>query len=252
MKKKTTLTIICIIVIFIIGFILWQEYTKYKMRKTIQEAFWWIEDIFTTDNEETNTSKNTIKDKEKDDSKKEVIDTSINLKKWIEETIKGNYEWKDLEVNFSLTDVSFIDEIEPPEPRTSYYTYYPKQDGKTFAVAYITLKNLWGSSFDINYVIKNLYDSSCSSKAIFWWKYEYTADLVAEISKDSKWQFDFESSFVYLDPLETKNIIVAYSVPDEVKDMDAELNICLWNQKIKLDFTNPTVEESPNDEEVIE
>lgn len=207
------------------------------MRKAITEAFSDFWDVF---NDETtdNSSNNTIKDKEKEEKEPE-IDTSITISKSTTESVSSMYNSREIEAEITLNDVSFIDEIRPPEPTQSYYTYYPAKEGKTYAVISLKLKNIWGSSFDISDVLRNTYsfDSKCSAKAVFGWKYSYTADLVAELEKDNKWGYSYESSFVYIDPLETMDIIVAYSVPNEVKDKDAKLNICLWDQKINLDFT---------------
>lgn len=206
------------------------------MRKAITEAFSDFWDVF---NDETtdNSSNNTIKDKEKEEKEPE-IDTSITISKWTTETVSSKYNSDDIEAEITFNDVSFVDEIRPPEPQQDFYSYYPAKEGKTYAVVNLKLKNLWSTSFTIRYVLNNLYgrDNFCTPKAIFWWKYEYTADVVSELEKDSKWKYSFED-YSSIDPLETMDIIVAYSVPNEVKDKDAKLNICLWDQKINLDFT---------------
>jgi len=215
------------------------------MRKAITDAFSGLWNVL---NDETSkSSNNTIKDKEKKEKEPE-IDTSITISKWTTESVSSTYSSSEVEADITLSEVSFVDEILPPEPIQSFYTYYPAKEGKTYAVAYLKIKNTWTSKFDVSDVIRNSfsYVGECSAKAVFWGKYEYTADVIAGLDKNSKWENTYDS-YIYIDPLETKDIIVAYSVPNEVKDKDAELNICLWNQKINLDFmvenSNESLEE---------
>jgi len=253
-KKARIVCIVIIIFVFWIWFFAWREYTKYQIREWLKEAFAWFSNAF---NQETSIedkviededvkdevkkadSDKTIKDKEikeesKKEQKKEIFET---LKKWETKEFQWKFESSDIEAEVSLWDVSFTDEIMPPEPRQSFYTYFPKQENKTFAVLYMNIKNTWWKSFNLSDVIKDLYDTKCNSKAIFWWKYEYTVDVVAELKKDNKWWYNYETSFVYVDPLESKEFIVAFSVPNEVKEKEADLNICLWSKKIILDLT---------------
>lgn len=233
MNKKRLFIALWIVVCLAVWFFAWQEYTKYQMRKAMTDAFSELGNIFTDDT----SSSSTIKDKEEKEKEPEV-DTSITISKWMTETVSSVYNSHDVETEITLSEVSFVDEILPPEPMQSYYTYYPSQEGKTYAVVYLKLKNTGASKFDVGDVLRNAYNfnSKCSSKAVFWGKYEYTADVVAWLEKNNKWENSYDS-YPYIDPLETKDIIVAYSVPNEVKDKDAALNICLWDQKINLDFT---------------
>ena len=254
MNKKRLYIVLWIIVCLAIWFFAWQEYQKYKIKKAFTEAFCDFWNIFSDEvnnenNGSDNTSNKTIKDK--DVENQPVADSSVTIIKWSTESISSKYNSNDVEAEITLNDVSFIDEIKPPEPTQSYYHYYPEKEGKTYAVISLKLKNIWGSSFDISDVLRNTYsfNSNCSAKAVFWWKYSYTADLVAELEKDNKWGYSYESTLIYIDPLETKDIIVAYSVPKEVKDKDAVLNICLWDKKIDLDFSEKITEiEEPSNE----
>ena len=248
MNKKRLFIALWIVVCLVIWFFAWQEYTKYQMRKAITEAFSGFGNV-----SDDSSSNSTIKDKEKKEKEPEV-DTSITISKWTTETVASTYNSNNIEAEITLSEVSFTDEILPPEPLQSYYTYYPVQEGKTYAVVYLKLKNTWASNFDVGDILRNSfnYNSKCSAKAVFWGKYEYTADVVAWLEKNSKWENSYDS-YPYIDPLETKDIIVAYSVPNEVKDKDAQLNICLWDQKINLDFNvAEPVEENMADEQIDE
>ena len=266
-KKSRIICCIALVIALWIWFFAWREYTKYQIRQTMEEAFKWFGEIFNDDSllddtksedinkedskQEESKSDKTIKDES--NSKKETKkDKTAILKKWTTETFSWKYDWNNIEAELSLWDVAFTEEIIPPEPKQSYYTYFPKQDGKTFAVLYMNIKNIWWKTFDLSDVIRNAYKNGCSSKAIFWWKYEYTADIIAELEKDSKWHYSYDSNFIYVDPLESKEIIVAFSLPLEVKDKDAELNLCIGNQKINIDFEDKEETATEEVEEVTE
>ena len=252
MNKKRLYIALWVIICLAIWFFIWQEYTKYQIRKAFQEAFSFdseIENIETNKSNEKadNNTSNKIKDKEKSDKK--VKDNSITLKKWVTETVAWKYSNETVEAEISVSDIAFVEEIRPPEPKQSLYTYYPAKEWKTYAVIYLKMKNTWGESFNADNVIRNPYSftDDCSSEAIFGWKYKYTADIVAKLEKDNNWWYSYDSYF-YIDPLETQDIIVAFSVPNEVKDMDAYLSICLWNQKIIIDANEVTPEPEVNSE----
>ncbi len=255
MNKKRLYIALWIIVCLVIWFFAWQEYTKYQLRKVITDAF---SDFWNVINNETDNSSNkTIKNK-KEKKKEPIIDTSITINEWATETISSKYRSEDIEAEITFNDISFVDEIRPPEPQQEFYSYYPAEEGKSYVVVSLKVKNLWSTYFNTNYVINNqltLADTwkkqLCSPKIIFWWKYEYSTDIVAKIEKDSKWKYSFDDYFS-TDPLEINDIIVAFSIPNEVKDKDADLNICFWDKKINLQFDNVESAEENTTEETTE
>ena len=116
--KKTIVAIICGIILLVAWFIVWQEYTKYQIRKTMAEAFLGTGNMFNKDQEEvTNTEDNSseiIKDKnvdkeDKSKEKKTKKEVNANLKKWETKTFKWKYQWDEIEAEISLRDVVFVD-----------------------------------------------------------------------------------------------------------------------------------------------
>ena len=147
--------------------------------------------------------------------------------------IKSTYDDEEIEVTIKLDDMYISSVVNPPEPKQSYYTYYPEYDGKTYLVVVLDVKNLGGKKLNTDYVFTNFLGDNCKTTVKADGKYEYTSSTVVGLEKDSNGKFDFDS-YYYMEPLEQNKLYVLYQIPTEVKDKPMNVNVCLGDKKVNL------------------
>lgn len=117
-------------------------------------------------------------------------------------------------VEYTLTNVEFVDELIPPNP-PAYYTYFPGHDGETIMVVEVDVKNISTTTIGSDFYLDcfTLYDGT----------YEYPATDGGFVWIDN--EGDFEYYNFSLTALSTEHTYFFYYLPDEVVESDAPLEV---------------------------
>lgn len=178
--------------------------------------------------EERNNTNNT----EKKENKKN--DSSVTVKFGETKEIKSTYGDEEVEVSLKFDDLYISSSVYPPEPKQSFYTYYPEYDGKTYVVVVLDVKNLAAKTLDTDHVFRNFLGDNCTMTVKADGKYEYTSNTVVGLEKNSDGEYDFDK-YYNLEPLAQNKLYVFYQVPEEVKDKPMAVNVCLGDKVVNLE-----------------
>lgn len=184
----------------------------------------------------TGTNGGSVIDQGSEDSGKgDKGNVVVVLKKGETKTVDSTYSNEAVSVELTLNGVTFESLVEPPTPQQYYYSYYEAAEGKTLVKIDLTVKNVGGTTFDSDRTFENFLGDNCSPEMVFDGKYTYNGLTVVGVDKDSDGEYDLDT-YYYVDPLDTANFYLLNEVPSDVKSMPAEINVCLGETTLKLEF----------------
>ena len=161
------------------------------------------------------------------------VDT-ITIHQGETEEIVGMYRDDEIKAEITLNDVFYTDEITPPQPTQSFYSYYAAEEGSVYEVIDITIKNT-GTEYFSDYVLRGFLSDTCTPTFTFDGGYTYTGISTTEISRDSDGEYDLDY-FNGIDPLETKHLYLFTEVSSEIKDSSLTINICFGDNPLQLNW----------------
>lgn len=153
----------------------------------------------------------------------------ITVKKGETKNIKTKYGDTDYEFDINFVDSFYCEEVHPPKPQDSYYSYYQDVSGEKYVVYEFTVKNLSSESIS-DYIFENFLGDECTHKFKAGGKYEYTGFFVM-VEGDSNRGHDL-TTLVYVNPLATETMYYIVSVPDDAVSMSWDCNICAGEKEI--------------------
>ena len=153
----------------------------------------------------------------------------ITLQKNETKTIKTTYGETDYEFEINYINSFSTDEVNPPDPKERFYSYYKDTSGEKYIIYEFKVKNLSSETLS-DYIFENFLGDDCKPKFIADGKYEYSGFFVM-VEGDNSSGHDL-TTLVYIEPLSTKTIYYVISVPDEVKSMSWDCNICAGEKEV--------------------